>query len=183
VRGRGGSASSWRGEQGRAVPGPPALVPGSRDVLEVHALGDPLKPTSPTTSDGALPEHVGCADPGRPTADLPPNAYGQRAFGRCLSLIHGQTENRLCRNRAARGPDGVVLRPLRSAAARSGALVSEHPEGDRVTKVLRGRDGVLPRPPGTAAHQVHRAWFERELGDRPFPFRPPLKAHPTPRTQ
>ena len=27
---------------------------------------------------------------GRPTGDLPPNAYGQRAFGKCLSLIYGK---------------------------------------------------------------------------------------------
>lgn len=84
-----------------------------REMCSVSTrLADPLHPPSATTSDWARFLNVSAVQSqGQLQETFHPNAYGQRAFGKCLSLIYGQTGNRSCRNRPGAGPGGVVLRP------------------------------------------------------------------------
>ena len=42
-----------------------------------------------------------------------PNAYGERALGRCVTLIWGSfSRGGNCRNVAGQGPDGMTLTPF-----------------------------------------------------------------------
>lgn len=84
-----------------------------REMCSVSTrLADPLHPPTATTSDWARFLNVSAVESqGELQETFHPNAYGQRAFGKCLSLIYRQTGNRGCRNRAGVGPGGVVLRP------------------------------------------------------------------------
>ncbi len=84
-----------------------------REMCSVSTrLANPLHPPSPTTSDWARFLNVSAVESqGQLQETFHPNAYGQRAFGKCLSLSYGQTDNRSCRNRAGAGPGGVMLGP------------------------------------------------------------------------
>ncbi|CAA9504381.1 MAG: hypothetical protein AVDCRST_MAG17-1590 [uncultured Solirubrobacterales bacterium] len=84
-----------------------------REMCSVSTrLATPLRPPSPTASDWARFLNVSAVQTqGQLQETFHPNAYGQRAFGKCLSLIVGQRRNAGCRNTPGAGPGGVVLRP------------------------------------------------------------------------
>ena len=84
-----------------------------REMCSVSTrLATPLQPPSPTTSDWARFLNVSAVQTqGQLQETFHPNAYGQRAFGKCLSLIVGQRRDAGCRNTRGAGPGGVVLRP------------------------------------------------------------------------
>ena len=84
-----------------------------REMCSVSTrLANPLQPPSPTTSDWVRFLNVSAVQSqGQLQETFHPNAYGQRAFGKCLSLIVGQRGNAGCRNRPGAGPDGIVIRP------------------------------------------------------------------------
>ena len=97
------------------------LFQGREMCLEVHALGDPLKPPSPTTSDWARFLNMSAVhtqgDP-QETFHRTPTAAGVRAMPLSGLRADGQP---VVPQPAATGPDGV-LRPPSSSAALVAAL-------------------------------------------------------------
>ena len=84
-----------------------------RELCSVSTrLADPLHPPSATTSDWARFLNVSAViSQGQFQETFHPNAYAQKALGRCLGLAAGQTSDAACVNTPGAGPDGVVLRP------------------------------------------------------------------------
>ncbi len=87
------------------------LFQGREICSETTRLANPLQPPSGTTSEWArflnLAEVVA---QGKLQETFHPNAYGQQAVGKCLSLIYAQTAGDFaCRNTPGEGPSSVVL--------------------------------------------------------------------------
>ncbi|MBN1528900.1 MAG: hypothetical protein JW895_07550 [Thermoleophilaceae bacterium] len=89
------------------------LFQGREICSESTSLATPLEPPSGTTSEWArflnVPQVVA---QGTLEETFHPNAYGQRAIGRCLSLIYAQTGDFACHNTPGEGPAAVVLAPV-----------------------------------------------------------------------
>ena len=98
-------------------------------------LATPLARPTPETSDWARFLNLAAVQTqGQLQETFHPNAYGHRAFGRCLSLIAAQSGNGACSTVPGAPPEGVVLRASSAASATSGCL-----------RVTRGRLTVRRR--------------------------------------
>ena len=88
------------------------LFQGREICSESTRLATPQLPPSGTTSDWARFLNVpAVVAQGTLEETFHPNAYGQRAIGRCLSLIYAQTGDFACENTPGQGPAGAVLTP------------------------------------------------------------------------
>jgi lysophospholipase L1-like esterase len=71
------------------------------------------QPPSPTTSEWGRFLNQSTPSQGVLQEAVHPNAYGQRALARCLTLIYGSfTFGGECRNVAGQGPDSMTLTPF-----------------------------------------------------------------------
>jgi lysophospholipase L1-like esterase len=84
-----------------------------REMCSIHTrLADLTHPPSATTSDWARFLNLSAVETqGQQQETFHPNAYGQQAFGRCLSLLYAQHRNAACDNTPGAGPRAVVLKP------------------------------------------------------------------------
>jgi hypothetical protein len=84
-----------------------------REMCSIHTrLADLTHPPSATTSDWARFLNLSAVETqGQQQETFHPNAYGQQAFGRCLSLIYAQHGNAACDNTPGAGPRAVVMKP------------------------------------------------------------------------
>jgi lysophospholipase L1-like esterase len=84
-----------------------------REMCSIHTrLADLTRPPSATTSDWARFLNLSAVETqGQQQETFHPNAYGQQAFGRCLSLLYAQHRNAACDNTPGAGPRAVVLKP------------------------------------------------------------------------
>jgi hypothetical protein len=70
-------------------------------------------PPSPTTSEWGRLLNQSTVSQGVLQEAVHPNAYGERALGRCVTLIWGSfSRGGNCRNVAGQGPDGMTLTPF-----------------------------------------------------------------------
>lgn len=75
-------------------------------------LATPLQGPSSTTSDWVRFLNLSAVETqGQLQETFHPNAYGQAAFGRCLTLLYAQSASFGCDNTPGLGPDGVKLVP------------------------------------------------------------------------
>jgi lysophospholipase L1-like esterase len=71
------------------------------------------QPPSPTTSEWGRFLNQSTVTQGVLQEAVHPNAYGERALGRCLTLIYGSTKlGGSCTNVAGQGPDAMKLAPF-----------------------------------------------------------------------
>jgi len=84
-----------------------------REMCSVSTrLADPTHPPSATTSDWARFLNLSAVQTqGQLQETFHPNAYAQRALGRCLSLLYAQSSNAACDNAPGAGPNAVFLAP------------------------------------------------------------------------
>ena len=88
------------------------LFQGREICSESTRLATPQLPPSGATSDWARFLNVpAVVAQGTLEETFHPNAYGQRAIGRCLSLIYAQTADAACQNTPGQGPAAAVLAP------------------------------------------------------------------------
>ena len=88
------------------------LLQGREMCSTSTRLATPTQGPSATTSDWARFLNVSAVETqGQLQETFHPNAYGQQAFGHCLSLLYAQTGNFACDNTPGTGPNGVVLKP------------------------------------------------------------------------
>ena len=82
-----------------------------REMCSVHTrLATPLQGPSPTTSDWVRFLNLPAVEAqGQLQETFHPNAYGQQAFGHCLTLMAARTGNGACTNTAGKGPAATVL--------------------------------------------------------------------------
>ncbi len=85
-----------------------------REMCSVSTrLADPTHPPSATTSDWARFLNLSAVQTqGQLQETFHPNAYAQRALGRCLSLLYAQSNNAACNNAPGAGPSDVFLTPI-----------------------------------------------------------------------
>ena len=75
-------------------------------------LATPMQGPSPTTSDWARFLNLAAVETqGKLEETFHPNAYGEQAFGRCLSLRVRRDGRRGLREHPGSGPAGVVVHP------------------------------------------------------------------------
>jgi lysophospholipase L1-like esterase len=84
-----------------------------REMCSVHTqLATPLHGPSPTKSDWARFLNLPAVEAqGQLQETFHPNAYGQQAFARCLTLMARATGNGACTNTAGKGPAAALLSP------------------------------------------------------------------------
>jgi hypothetical protein len=115
------------------------LLQGREMCSKSTRLATPLIPPSAETSDWARFLNVSAVQTqGQLQETFHPNAYGQRAFGRCLGLIAARTADAACTNTPGAGTDAVVLRASAPATTNARCLTVR-----RVRLVLRRRSTVL----------------------------------------
>jgi hypothetical protein len=94
---------------------------------------------SDTRSEWVRWLNSGCCQ-GDAQESLHPNAYGQRAMGRCIQLAYAQTSgNWLCRNTAGQGVGSMYLTSSRSPALGTEAGDGREDRGRRLHARLRTR--------------------------------------------
>ena len=123
------------------------MLQGREVCSRATSLATSSNPPSPTRSEWArfLVSGIGQGDL---QESFHPNAYGERALGRCLTLVAAQAGAAYtCRNVAGAGPETMTLAPL-AAAARSTA-----PAAGRVRAVTRSWP---PRYPSRKGHAGRR---------------------------
>ena len=146
------------------------------------------QPPSPTTSEWGRLLNESTVAQGVLQEAVHPNAYGQRALGRCLTLIYASfSRGGKCTNVAGQGPDAMRLTPFSSsavspraragcrrstgttagaAARRRAAAIAARCSGRRVADV--GLEVPLGVPRGDLAHVAVAADLgeHRGRGDR-----------------
>ncbi len=89
------------------------LLQGREMCSTSTRLATPLHGPSATTSDWVRFLNLSAVETqGQQQETFHPNAYAQRAFGKCLSLLYVQTANFACDNTPGLGPGRVKLEPL-----------------------------------------------------------------------
>jgi len=85
----------------------------SREMCSTSTrLATPTTPPSASTSDWARFLNLSAVQTqGQVQETFHPNAYGQRAFGACLTRLYVQTANAACTNTPGGGTDAVSLTP------------------------------------------------------------------------
>jgi hypothetical protein len=132
-----------------------------RDFLQGHEfcsrstrLATPLSPPTAETSDWARFLNISAVQTqGQLQETFHPNAYAQRALGRCLTLFAARSGNAACTTTPGGGTDAVALRATTSPTARQSArCVAVR----RVRLTIRRRStvSVTVRTSGTAVRNA-----------------------------